>query len=462
MSELFLAGDSFTHFPKFLIECHYVKSFDESENVMAADERMLIWTDPINNKNKFYHVVLEESGRVTARYGRVGDTGKTVDTGEKDETGFNRVIRKKKNKGYKEARIADSSSSSAMSQTALRDATQKTLLSKNSDPRLVALIDRLVAVNAHEIVSASGGKITANDGDVRTPLGLLTEDAIVDARNILNQLKKHRTTKLLGEYMTLVPQNVGRNRDWVDHFLSHPDDILKQELFLTQLEQSLQFAKARSSAAANNTSYEDLFAYRIVPSDDRAVFDDLLKKFKNSRNKGHSKSLYYARLENVYEFTNPSATQEFDEISANLGNVVDAWHGTRAMNLLSIASRGLKSPREMTGLVTTGAMFGRGIYSSTCSTKALGYSDSGVWGGKATNQHFMFFTKVALGNTLVPKSQSYDWERVLGRKYLDSSGKPYDSISATSGYRNLRNPETIVPSANQMNLLYLLEFSSRP
>ena len=426
------------------------------------EQVMLIWNDPKTNKNKFYEVT-KSGEHVEVRYGRVGEAGKSFDQGLIGDRGFQRIIRQKKAKGYKEASVV--TNPTAGRNESLQQAANATLLANNSDPRLAALVNRLVQVNAHEILQASGGKLQVEDGQIRTPLGLLTKNAIDEARGILTELerKPRDRAKVLGDYMTLVPQNVGRGRTWVDTFLATKDDLDAQSTFLDQLEQSLDFAKTQSAPKTATESYADLFRYKITPVDDEKLIQAIEKNFKDSRSKGHSYSIYNSRLKNVYTFVDATATEVFQAKADEIGNVVSTWHGTRAMNLLSIASKGLKSPRELKKLYTTGAMFGQGIYSSTCSTKALGYSDSGVWGGARGNTHYLFATEVALGNCYYPgksKPDSTRWDNILDGKVKDSKGNPYHSIDVAKGFWSLRNPETIVPNANQMVIRYLLELES--
>lgn len=434
---------------------------------MSAEDNeqvMLIWNDPKTNKNKFYEVT-RTGDYVKVRYGRVGEQGTTLGQGAIGVRGFERTVRQKKNKGYKEASVVTNPTASRNSN--LQQAANATLLANNSDPRLAALVNRLVQVNAHEILKASGGKLQVEDGQIRTPLGLLTKEAIDQARIILTTLEKKPKDRasVLGDYMTLVPQNVGRGRGWVDTFLATKEDLDQQAEFLTQLEQSLDFAMTQQNAtqASSGESYDDLFRYKILPVDEGKLIDSIRKSFMDSRNRNHGYSIYNSTLKNVYAFTDAAATAVFGAKAAEIGNVMSTWHGTRAMNLLSIASKGLKSPRELRHLYTTGAMFGQGIYSSTCSTKALGYSDTGVWSGARGNTHYLFATEVALGNVYKPgksKPSSTSWDQILDGKVKDEKGRAYSSIDVAPGFWNLLNPETIVPNANQMVIRYLLELES--
>lgn len=429
---------------------------------MSTENTMLIWNDPKTNKNRFYSVTMDGDS-VTVNFGRVGEPGRTIQQGMIGRHGYDRLVNSKLKKGYKKVDVLTSEGASKNAN--LREAAAKNLISSNSDPRLAALIDRLVSVNAHEIMKASGGKLEVQDGQIKTPLGLLTKTAIEDARTILAQIqaKPGRRQSLMQEYMTLVPQNVGRGRDWVDSFLATPDARDEQSEFLDQLEQSLDFSKQQLQASATEETYDDLFKYKIRLLEDPAVFKKIDKRFRDTRNTMHSQRLYNSKIKNIYFFEDEEAIEKYEKTLADIGNPIQAWHGTRAMNLLSIASNGLKSPREMKNLYTTGAMFGQGIYASTCSTKSLGYSDSGIWSSSRSDTHYMFSLDVALGNAYRPGKNQYprpNYDGILDGKVKDSKGRRYHSIDVAAGTAGVYNPETIIPNSSQIAIRYLLELGS--
>lgn len=429
----------------------------------TTDSAMLIWTDLGDNKNRFYSVVLNSDDTVVTRFGRVGEPGRTINLGRVGRSEFDKIIAKKLKKGYKKVLVADSAEGRQLD--SLRTAARTTLIASETDQRLADLVDRLVSVNAHEITRASGGRLEVQDGQIRTPLGLLTQTAIDEARAILANIQSNpgRRQSLMGDYMSLVPQDVGRGREWVRTFLADRQQLDQQSNFLDQLEQSLDFARQQAQATTDSETYDDIFKYRIRLLEDTAVFKQLEKAFKDSRSTRHSSRLVSSRIKNIYVFEDADAVKTYEDTLTKIKNPIKAWHGTRAMNLLSIASNGLKSPREMKTLYTTGAMFGRGIYTSTCSTKSLGYSDSGIWGTSSSDTHYLFSVDVALGNAYRPgTSYSHpNYDQILDGKVKDSKGLPYHSIDVAAGTGGVYNPETIVPNSSQIAIRYLLELSSR-
>lgn len=438
----------------------------------TVEETMLVYVDPSANSNKFYHVVLDDSGFVTTRYGRVGEPGKTNSPQSGGKAKFDSIVRSKNNKGYNPVDIAGSAKTEA--KDILGTASRKALVGDAGDPALVRLVDRLVAVNAHEIKAASGGKLNVVDGQVQTPLGLLTLNAISEARTVLREIEKDdfgtardRANKV-AKYMSLVPQNVGRSRNWVDNFLTTQADLDKQSQFLDQLKDSVEFARKQADVNANaDEDYSDLFRYRITLVDDPKVIARLTKKFKDTANSAHGYSVNNAKVKNVYALTDSKNEAEFQKVAKELGNVKEMWHGSRAFNVLSIMSKGLLTPNNLSTARVAGAMFGNGLYLSEQSTKSANYSKGGVWSSGRDNQWYMFVADVVMGNEFWPNKwtggSTYGYSRpdyngVLSGRVTDSDGKRWNSINVKGGTMGVMNHEAVVPGPQQVALRYLIEF----
>ena len=420
---------------------------------------MLICVDPKANSNKFYEVILEADGTVRTRYGRVGEPG-SRGVGGHGRSDFDKIIRSKQRKGYEVAEIAGQvSTGSARNSETTKTKARADLLGDVTDARLTSLVDRLVSINAHEIATLSGGKMTVRDGQVATPLGLLTIRAIDEASGVLDRLAKKPTDPtLLSRYLTLVPQSVGRSRDWTESFFSGTRTPAQQRDFLDQLRQSVLLAQT-PDPADDQQSAERAFAYSLRPVTDKKVIKAIEKMYASSRNAGHVSSSM--RLVNVYETSSEASEQAFDATAAKVGNVKRMWHGTRAHNVLSILATGMTvPPRFGTTIQTAGRMFGDGIYFSEQSTKSLNYSRGGVWSSGRDAQALMFVADVAMGREYHPnRHPSAPYNRVLDGKVTDpKTGKPFTSINVKAGTL-VRNHEAIVPGPSHVALRYLCEFS---
>lgn len=433
---------------------------------------MLIYVDSVNNNNKFYHVTLDENDVVTKRWGRVGATG-TVSTEHTGYTGYDRAIRAKEKKGYKKTQVNAThvSTTSSVNNMNLETVAQKHLSVDPTNTLVAKLISRLVSANKHQIMEKSGGQIKiADDGLVRTALGIVNQTTINDARRILDRLMSAPTnTQLirdLEEYLTLIPQDVGRRRGWHEDFLK-PASLDKQSDFLTQLESSVQWYNKTLAAAkvdADNSEadkdHSGLFRMRLGyldKSDPR--YKHIEKTYMSSRNMRHvSRNL---KLVNVYTVEDKGNEEAFQKAVKELGNVKELWHGTSVSNVLSILTKGLFIPKSSGGhgIQIAGRMFGDALYFSSQSSKSLNYSN-GYWhGGPRKNSNcFMFFNDIVMGNEFRPTHWDYR-QKEKAYNGTDSRGRKYNSISVKGGTCNVLNDEMMVWNTDQINLKYLCEFA---
>ena len=159
---------------------------------MSNQTITLIYTDAINNNNKFYTLVLN-GDTVTATWGRVGATARSMDySGGKRK--FDSLVRKKQADGYEETKVLNNTNVAKnldkdnLSTIAKRDMLQS--VDKNQLSILESLINKLSNINKHQIIEASKGHITVDDdGLIKTPLGLVTQNTIQEARQILSDLE---------------------------------------------------------------------------------------------------------------------------------------------------------------------------------------------------------------------------------------------------------------------------------
>ncbi len=434
------------------------------------EERMLIKVSAEANNNKFYHVVLSSDGTtVTKRWGRVGSDGTTA-VERTGAIGFDRIIREKTRRGYKPTNIVSANVSVNTQSTNQLAEVAKTVLTTaehKGNPVLEALIERLVAINRHEILETSGGLIKVNhDGVITTPLGLISLKSINEAKNILKKIKASpdasdpQTIRFLEEYLSLVPQKLGR-QGWKDTFVEQ-ESLDKQFEFLEQLKNSLTWhedsvhatQKADLGGEDIAEKYKALFKYHISPLDPKDPrFKEIEKMFSATKNSIHSASRL--RLKRVFVLTDEEGEKEYQKVLKAIGNEKRLWHGSQTFNVLSILRKGLFVPPNTGTYKIQGRMFGPGVYFSDQSTKSLNYA-SGYWGGNRDTNCFMFLADVAMGMEYRPQGKFNLNEAHTGKhpKY----GKKYSSISIKGGTCGVMNNEMIAFESSQIQLRYLCEF----
>lgn len=417
---------------------------------------MLIQVSPGANSNKFYEVTLGDDDAVTARWGRVGATGQSKDYG-RGRVAMDRLVAKKRAKGYELVDVVDGSSTVSGRSRIAEAARVVAEPAFRDDDTVSDLIAKLSAVNAHSISVASGGQITVEDGQVRTPLGVLSKHAIARARVSLSELAVDPTNaSLLASYLKIVPQDVGRRAGWENSFLVKPGAIDGQSSFLDQLEQSVDFAAAQSGVEADGELDESAFRMRLAPNTDPETLRSIKRFFEGSKNDRHTSSNF--EVSRVFDLRDTRRADETTARMKEVGGIRRMWHGTQASNLLSILAQGMVVPSARAAH-TTGRMFGDGVYLSEQSTKSLNYS-AGYWGGsRGSDTCYMLLTEVSTGTQYRPKAHhGNDWAGIQSGRITDPKHGAYNSVYVKAGTAGVLNHETVIWDADQIHLQHLVEF----
>ena len=174
--------------------------------------------------NKVWYGELYDDDTVITRWGRVGYPLQSKTFPGKGES-FLLKKREEKlgdRKGYTEAKVVDAATpaptqATAVAKSSLHEIAKAQIARVSNNPLLDKLIERLVRANVHKITSSTN--ITLNDatGLFQTPLGIVTPDAITEARDLLADtlpyVKNGKYTKelerLVSQYLRLIPQNIG-------------------------------------------------------------------------------------------------------------------------------------------------------------------------------------------------------------------------------------------------------------
>jgi poly [ADP-ribose] polymerase 2/3/4 len=412
----------------------------------------LIYVEIDENSNKVWKGSVLEDGSFLAQWGRVGYPlqGKTDEFGSVILARYQlaRMKRQKLRKGYTEALIVEADRPVISSlQPKHLEAIAARQIHHGEDPRAQQLVRYLVDANIHQILSQTKITYHVETGTWRTPLGLVTPDAIAQARQYLLQIAQGQQknspvfSRLVSQYLRLIPQDLGRKLD--NSIFRSLGELRHQQEILDALDAALELAPKTIES-------DRVFECKIrrVPGstpEGRERFREIRALYEKTINTNHLAADY--QLRRVYEIDIPSMRRAFEAKAAKIGNVKLHWHGTKASNLLSIFQKGLIIP-PADAIQCTGRMFGNGIYGSEQSTKALNYATQ-YWNasGDSDQRIFMLLCEFAMGREYHPKT----WNR--------SFPKPgYDSTYVDSGAANIINQESIVYNTAQVNIKYLCQF----
>lgn len=139
-------------------------------------------------------------------------------------------------------------------------------------------------------------------------------------------------------------------------------------------------------------------------------------------------------------------------------NVITSWHGTRSVNVSPIVQTHFRLPKQLSGVVISGANFGHGSYYAVDVKKSIGYTSaegsywSGGGGGIKNRGAFMFLCDMIMGDAFRAPSTG-SWTSPPGGK---------DSIFGVGGDRghSLQNDEHVVFAPEHARIRYLVEFTT--
>lgn len=441
----------------------------------------LIKSDPVNNNNKFWRGTLFSDNTVLCEWGRVGDTGQSKTFPGAGRSFLDKKVAEKKRAGrngeieYRELDLVEDTPNAQKKQTSVSSAVPTSLSIiakkqiKHSDPEVAKLIDYLTKENIHQIASSSNNRITYNyDSNVfQTPLGIVSQKVVDEARDVLSEIANlvpqknygEQMMKLTRDFLMLIPQDTGRHRLELAEFWSDMTKVQAQNAMIDGLQASL--VKISTGATKPIDKKDDVKEERVFDTSldtisDKKTLEELFGYYYDTRHTMHS--CYHFKPISAWKVDIASMRNAFENAGAKMKCIIRGFHGSGTANMLSLLKSGMlvKPPKNA---AIAGALFGSGIYSAPIfredkklvrgsATKALGYS-TGYWTRTSANRTFMFIVDMAMGKYYIPEARTYQSTR------YPVSG--YDSTWAYGEHSGVRNDEAIVYNANQVNIKYLLE-----
>ncbi len=410
-----------------------------------------------SSHNKVWYGELYDNDDVITRWGRVGyDLQSKTFSGVGEGFLLKKKAEKLRGKSggdsvYTEAKVVDASTPTVgptkvptVAVNNLHEIAKSQLL-KSSHPVLDKLIDRLVKSNVHKITSSTNITLNDSTGLFQTPIGIVTPDAIIEARTILADTLPYvrkanygtDLNRLVSQYLRLIPQNIGMKFN-VQNILPNVDAVQKQGDILDALEASYKAITAsKPSADGKKTTQEQVFKVDLDVADgrDAARLEAWYEKSKKSQH-GYDR----IKVRNVFKVTINEMAQAF-----NPDNVTEVFHGTSEANCLSILKSGLKTSPPSTAAIA-GKMWGNGVYGAINSSKSLGYT-FGRWGQSSTDTGWLFICQFGMGKIHYP----------IGYGNCQRPPSGYDSIWATVKNTGLNHDELIVYQNNRVNITHLIE-----
>ena len=205
-------------------------------------------------------------------------------------------------------------------------------------------------------------------------------------------------------------------------------------------------------ASANRHAYigkmKLLNMWEIERDDDASKIEEVQKAILKDKPKIKERALFQPK-------TRVDLTKAQQKVYKD-SNTALLFHGTRSVNVRGIMKESLRLPKELVGVVITGAMFGPGLYFADDWRKSAGYTSlkNSYWsrgaGGVKGRGAFMFAMDVVLGAPYV----------AAGAKGYTEPPKSHHSVFGKAGKSGVQNNEYIVFDAKAQKIRYLLEFET--
>ena len=422
----------------------------------AVKEARYVLTNIENNNNKFWNIRLFGDSSCETHWGRVGEDGQRKTNGGWTEAQFDSKCREKERGGYRLQKTLANTATNAKAAEGSRLADIAKDQINCDSPETLALVQYLARVNVHRILESTTLAYDESRGTFSTPLGIVTADALTEARTLLATIgdlvsatdyANKSFAASLNDYLMLIPQNIGRAKPDPKVLFPDIEAVRKQNGILDSLEASLEMIlKApENGETARKAVAPQLFEAKLTLVEDVFEIERIRRKYRETRQSMHICN--HLDVKRVFKIEIGMMERAFNEHGKKVGGVQELWHGTRAGNLLSILKGGFVIPPS-NAPHCTGRLFGNGVYFANASTKSLNYA-YGYWaGGGARDENcFMFLADVAMGKHYVPKYG----------EHLPKAG--YDSTWAKRNESGVQNDELIVYSTDQICPRYLIEFA---
>lgn len=390
--------------------------------------KYLIFVEGDTNHNKFYEMIPNNDNSFTVKYGRIGAKVTECSYSASD---FDKKLREKLKKGYQDKTDLHKSSPT-LTWIPEQDAACQDLivfLQSIARQKIVDNYDCAAESITQELVDAAQDCLSA-----------------IDSKSSVDEINEQ-----LEKLFNILPRKMANVRD---HLLGSRASIydikakLEREQDLLDTVAGQVKTNATLKAAANTGKQTTLLgvfdtSIRIATDDEKKIVYEKLGSYKN-------------QVYQIYAVSNGNTNKKFDTWSGNSKHTDLLWHGSRSENWLSITATGLCLKPNA---VTTGHMFGYGIYFAPSPSKSAGYTDQlgSRWANGHGGRAFLGLFEVHTGKSYKVKDHTYECSS-MDLKKLHAKGD-YDCLWADSSHGMLRADEVIVYDDSQATIRYLVELN---
>ena len=395
----------------------------------------LVMVDPTANNNKYYRMIPDENGNTfIVQYGRVGNLGYQTETYNMGK--WQKKLKEKLKKGY-----VDQTRLVAIPVIKRKENREYAPISNASIASIVRQLQAMARQAIDDNYTISSDKVT--------------KTMIDEAQHLISQLNLSLDTSmfndLLIELFRTIPRKMKHVADELVYHSSHYSRIIQREQDLLDV--------MRGQVVTQNAMNEEEVSSSQSPS--LTILDKMGLQFnpvtsEDRVNINHQLGSLSGKFSNAWGVVNVKTQNKFDHFvnTENIQNKKLLWHGSRNENWWSIINTGLMLRPNA---VTTGKMFGYGIYFAPSAQKSFGYTsyNGSYWAGGRSNIAFMSLFDVAYGKPY----DIYSHSNGVGSMTYETLQRVCNGAHCLHAHAGniLHNDEIVIYKENQVTIKYLVE-----
>jgi poly [ADP-ribose] polymerase len=402
-----------------------------------------------NKNNKYYNCQPNGDGTFTVKYGRVGGHESTA---VYPMSKWQSQINSKLKKGYVDtsALMQDVIEDSKVEEKKTDKVDEFGLILNNS---VREVIKRLFDY-ANKVVQ-SAYKVSST---------VVTQAMVDKAQEYIDSLSNEYETldvkqfnAILIKIFTTIPRKMKVVKDYQANDKSEFAKIIEREQETLDAMRGQVYKKIERKASSENEPNAETISIldKMGITMEEASEEDVAKIKKAM---GDVANKFYK----AWKVTNHETEEKYKKFVAenNIGNVKLTCHGSRNQNWFNILKTGLKI--RPAGVITTGNMFGFGLYYSNPDkwhgvAKSIGYTSlGGYWSREYQNCGFLAFFETALGESYDVYSFDSKYYNFTLNKLKEVKPEAWN-LFAHGDTNMLRNDEIIIYHESQTTIRYLVE-----
>lgn len=377
------------------------------------------------NNNKYYELIYSGVGNsITVNYGRVESTKTTITKSLGD---WDKIVREKVNKGYKDVTELHSV---AVKKDSTDQQASYTKIEDNKVEEFITLMRKYTNNLVNDTYSVKAVNVSQKQLDEAqkeiNEINKLTTSASVDTAKV---------NSLLLSLYTIIPRKMYNVKSHLIPSIKLENILQQEQDNLDAMASQVAIIKPKTKITKKTKNFLDVLGITMSQAKKYPEIDYLLKQ-------QHGR-----KVEAIFEVNKPTEDVNYNEWIKDKKNKSSKYliHGTKCTSVIPILEQGLKI-RPTGNFQFSGKAYGNGNYFSEVMQKSLGYT------GGSTDKVLLVY-EVHTGNPFV-----YDgWYRgnsfPLDLKNLSERG--FDSTYVKAG-NGLLNSEIIAYSEKQNHLKFII------